>query len=80
MGPARTDGVDRMDEIDGGARVSDHDPIADGAAIGGRTGDAAVDEALLRLRSLDDAPVREHVQVFEAVHAALQGRLADVED
>jgi len=46
---------------------------------GGRTGDALVDEALSRLGSLDGLPVREHVAVFDAVHAALQDRLADVE-
>ncbi len=42
--------------------------------------DPAVDEALARLAELDTLPVREHVRVFEAVHAALQDRLADVED
>jgi hypothetical protein len=46
----------------------------------GPTGDAAVDEALTRLADLDDLPVRQHVAVFDAVHAALQDRLADVED
>lgn len=49
-------------------------------ASGGPTGDTAVDTALTRLTELDGAPVREHVAVFEAVHAALQDRLADVED
>lgn len=44
------------------------------------TGDAGVDEALGRLTELDGLPVREHVGVFEAVHTALQDRLADVED
>ena len=44
------------------------------------TGDAAVDEALSRLPGLDGLPVREHVAVLDAVHAALQDRLADVED
>ncbi len=43
------------------------------------TGDAAVDEALSRLTDLDGAPVREHLQVLEAVHDALQARLADAE-
>ncbi|WNB86792.1 hypothetical protein [Cellulomonas sp. ATA003] len=46
----------------------------------GPTGDTAVDAALTRLTELDGAPVPEHVAVFEAVHAALQDRLADVED
>lgn len=43
------------------------------------TGDARVDEALARLTDLDGAPVREHLHVLEAVHEALQGRLADAE-
>lgn len=43
------------------------------------TGDPAVDEALDRLAGLESLPVREHVAVFDAVHAALQDRLADVE-
>ena len=51
------------------------DPASDGA-----TGDAAVDEALSRLTGIESLPVREHVAVFDAVHAALQDRLADVED
>jgi hypothetical protein len=43
------------------------------------TGDAMVDEALARLTDLDGAPVREHLHVLEAVHDALQARLADAE-
>ncbi len=43
------------------------------------TGDDAVDEALTRLAVLDGAPLREHVPVFDAVHQALQDRLADTE-
>jgi hypothetical protein len=61
----------------------DHDSAHDvdpGDAADGSTGDATVDDALARLRELDGLPVREHVGVFEAVHASLQGRLADVED
>lgn len=44
------------------------------------TGDQAVDAALTRLDGLSDLAVREHVGVFEAVHGALQERLADVEE
>lgn len=44
------------------------------------TGDAAVDAALTRLGVLGDLPVREHVAVFDAVHLALQDRLADTEE
>lgn len=43
------------------------------------TGDAAVDAALSRLAELEDAPVAEHLTVLEAVHDALQDRLADGE-
>lgn len=43
------------------------------------TGDDAVDEALTRLVTLDVAPLAQHVAVFDAVHAALQDRLADTE-
>ena len=45
----------------------------------GRATDAAVDEALSRLTGLEDQPVRAHVAVFDAVHGALQDRLADAE-
>jgi len=41
------------------------------------TGDAAVDAALTRLVELEALPVRAHVGVFDAVHGALQDRLAD---
>lgn len=43
------------------------------------SGDDAVDEALTRLATLDGAPLAQHVAVFDAVHAALQDRLADTE-
>ena len=43
------------------------------------TQDAAVDEALRRLIGLEDEPLRAHVAVFDAVHGALQDRLADAE-
>ncbi len=43
------------------------------------TGDDQVDQALTRLDDLAGAPVRDHVAVFEAVHGALQDRLADAE-
>ena len=45
----------------------------------GTTADAAVDEALSRLVGLEDQPLRAHVTVFDAVHGALQDRLADAE-
>lgn len=43
------------------------------------TGDATVDAVLARITDLHGAPVREHLDVLEAVHAALQDRLADAE-
>lgn len=39
-----------------------------------------VDAALARLDTLGDVPLREHVEVFETVHAALQDHLAENED
>lgn len=58
------------------------EPHASPTATGGSgpTGDAAVDDALTQLSGLDTLPVREHVAVLDTVHAALQDRLADVED
>lgn len=73
---------------DGGASAIREDAGAGDGAVGtaaavvgddGRTGDDAVDEALTRLEALGDAPLREHVAVFDAVHGALQDRLADTE-
>ena len=55
-----------------------HDDVL--SANGETTGDAAVDAALTPLGSLGDQPVREHVAVFDAVHTALQDRLADSEE
>ena len=43
------------------------------------TGDAAVDEALARMTELGSLPVGEHLEVLEAVHGALQDRLADAQ-
>jgi len=41
------------------------------------TGDPRVDELLARLDSLDDAPVGEHVPVFETVLTGLRSALAE---
>ncbi len=43
------------------------------------TGDATVDAVLARITDLGRTPVREHLEVLEAVHTALQDRLADAE-
>ncbi len=56
---------------DEGVRV-EHEGMA-----GAGTGDDAVDQALSVLDGLAERPVREHVGVFEAVHAALADRLAE---
>lgn len=43
------------------------------------TGDDAVDEAVARLQDLTGVPLDGQPAVFDAVHRALQDRLADVE-
>ncbi len=43
------------------------------------TGDQAVDQALVRLTEVTALGLREQLAVFDAVHAALQDRLADAE-
>jgi hypothetical protein len=47
---------------------------------GGEPEDDAVAAALSRLDELADAPLTQHVALFDAVHEALQERLADAED
>ena len=47
--------------------------------ITGSTSDDAVDQALSALAGLEGRPLRDHVAVFDAVHGALQDRLADAE-
>ncbi len=44
------------------------------------TADDSVAQALTRLDELADAPLTHHVAVFDAIHEALQERLADAED
>ena len=62
----------------GGAAVLEPEaPLAAADAVA--TSDDAVDEALSRLVGLEDQPLRAHVAVFDAVHGALQDRLADAE-
>ena len=45
-----------------------------------RTGVPAADAARDRLRALDDAPLDEHVEVYEDVHRQLQEGLADLDE
>lgn len=40
------------------------------------TGDEQVDEALTALQRLDELPVHDHPELFDAVHRVLQDRLA----
>ena len=44
------------------------------------TGVRAADEARARLDDVDDAPLDEHVDVFEDVHRRLQEGLADLDE
>jgi hypothetical protein len=39
-----------------------------------------VEAALAPLEALDERPVNEHVEVFDAVHRALQDVLASLDD
>jgi hypothetical protein len=45
-----------------------------------QSGVAAADEGRARLRALDDAPLDQHVEVFEDVHRRLQEGLADLDE
>ncbi len=42
--------------------------------------DARVDSALTLLEGLEDKPVAEHVEVFDAVHRSLQDALATLDE
>ncbi|MGW6131755.1 hypothetical protein ACWFNE_17165 [Cellulomonas sp. NPDC055163] len=55
------------------------DVAEDASLHDGGSGDHAVDEAMTLLAMLEELPLREHVAVFDGVHAALQDRLADTE-
>lgn len=44
------------------------------------SGVAAADEAAARLRDLDDAPVDEHVEIYEDAHRRLEEGLADLDE
>ena len=56
------------------------DPVAPEPEEPARTGNAAVDEVLETLESLDDAPVDEHVAVFERAHEQLRAALDSPRD
>lgn len=63
----------------GGAGVDAEGSSGGGSDAVSSTGDGAVDEALTLLAALDAQPLRAHVAAFDAVHGALQDRLADAE-
>ena len=42
--------------------------------------ESSVEDARLRLQALDDAPLEEHVEVYEDVHRQLQEGLADLDE
>jgi hypothetical protein len=44
------------------------------------TGVPAADEARARLSTVDEAPLEEHVEVYEDVHRRLQEGLADLDE
>jgi hypothetical protein len=44
------------------------------------SGAAAADEGRQRLTAIDDAPLEEHVEVYEDVHRRLQEGLADLDE
>jgi hypothetical protein len=44
------------------------------------TGVPAADDARARLSTVDDAPLEEHVEVYEDVHRQLQEGLADLDE
>jgi hypothetical protein len=74
-----------QDTVDDGAPTPATLPtpgdVAGAAASGpGAPGDDAISAALTRLDELGDAPLTQHVAVFDAIHEALQERLADAED
>jgi hypothetical protein len=45
-----------------------------------RSGVSAADDARDRLQAIDDAPLEEHVEVYEDVHRRLQEGLADLDE
>lgn len=56
------------------------DPVSPEPEEPVRTGNEAVDEVLETLESLDDAPVDEHVAVFERAHEQLRAALESPRD
>ena len=44
------------------------------------SGVPAADQAAARLRDLDDAPVHQHVEIYEDAHRRLEEGLADLDE
>lgn len=57
-----------------------HDPVTEPGTDPQSTGVPAADEARARLSTVDDAPLEEHVDVYEDVHRRLQEGLADLDE
>jgi hypothetical protein len=55
-------------------------PSDDDRTVASTTGVPAVDDARARLAGVDDAPLEEHVEVYEDVHRRLQEGLADLDE
>ncbi|HET8595144.1 MAG TPA: hypothetical protein VFM07_07850 [Intrasporangium sp.] len=49
-----------------------------GAHAAPRTGDEDIDAVLAELADLEQQPLGRHIEVGEAVHRVLQGRLGDL--
>jgi hypothetical protein len=60
-------------------RAGDGAEVPPATGTSASTGDDAVDQALSVVDDLEARPLREHVEVLDAVHRALQDRLADAE-
>ena len=62
------------------AEEADSDQVETRDAGPARTGVPAADAAAERLSELDEAPLEEHVEVYEDVHRRLQEGLADLDE
>ena len=72
------DHVEQPDEADH-ADHADQADQADQAAAPTQTGNPDVDSVLASLDSLSDAPVADHVAVFETAHDRLRAALTQTE-
>jgi hypothetical protein len=77
---ARTDPTDAAEEPATPAHLEDGDPEPVEVPEPPTTGDDGVDQALQRMAVAMQQGLPDQVVAYEAVHRALQDRLADVED